>query len=377
MKLKTVKTEDLKPHKDNPNRHPQEQLQELQNSLDQFDQVKNIVAWQGQVIAGCGLLEAAKAQGREEIEIQDVSDWPEKKALSYMIADNRLADLAIMDDDLLAGLLKDFDEPLDIPGIDEAFLDELGLDDDLSGLDGDKDADEVPEVVVPVVKSGELWMLGEHRVLCSDSTVKENIDRLMDGEKADMVFTDPPFDFDDIIWFDIAEKNLSGHFFLYGSEKVIIPFLSNENFCRLFAVDFRNAILISNKVPFTRVDFIAEFKNVKSKFVNTKDGFSTLIEMPKVKSYQKQNIGHPHQKKVELIELFLNHYTVKNEKVLDCFLGSGTVLIASEQTNRICYGIELSSAYCDIILERWAQVTGKDPVREDGAKFSELKVVSN
>ena len=138
MKLKTVKISNLKSHTSNPNSHSAAQLQELQNSLDKFDQVKNIVVWQGHVIAGCGLLEAAKAQGREEIEIQDVSDWPEKKALSYMIADNRLADLAIMDDDLLAGLLKDFDDPLDIPGIDEGFLDEL-MDRDLGSIDKLKD----------------------------------------------------------------------------------------------------------------------------------------------------------------------------------------------------------------------------------------------
>ena len=127
MKLKTIKTSGLKPHQSNPNQHPQEQLQELQNSLDQFDQVKNIVVWQNQVIAGCGLLEAAKKQGREEIEVQDVSDWPEKKAISFMIADNRLAEIAVMDDDLMVDLLKSFDDPLDIPGVDEVFLESLNF----------------------------------------------------------------------------------------------------------------------------------------------------------------------------------------------------------------------------------------------------------
>lgn len=129
MQLKTIKIAELKPHKSNPNRHPQEQLQELQSSLDQFDQVKNIVVWQGQVIAGCGLLEAAKKQGRTDIEVQDVSDWPEEKAIKFMIADNRLAEIAIMDDEALAKLLRGFDDPLDVPGIDESFLDELGLND--------------------------------------------------------------------------------------------------------------------------------------------------------------------------------------------------------------------------------------------------------
>lgn len=130
MKLKTVKTSSLKPHESNPNTHPVEQINELQDSLEQFDQVKNIVVWQGQVIAGNGLLMAAKKKGLKEIEIKDVSDWPEEKAIKFMISDNRLAELSIIDDDLLSDLLKDIDEPLDIPGIDENFLDELDFDDE-------------------------------------------------------------------------------------------------------------------------------------------------------------------------------------------------------------------------------------------------------
>lgn len=128
MKLQTVKIFDLKFHPKNPNTHPELQVKELQNSLDQFDQVKNIVVWQGLVIAGNGLLEAAKLLNRETIEIQDVSDWPEEKALKFMIADNRIPQLAIMDDDILSGLLTGFDDPLDIPGIDETFLDTLMID---------------------------------------------------------------------------------------------------------------------------------------------------------------------------------------------------------------------------------------------------------
>ena len=125
MQIKKVKILNLKPHPKNPNGHPQEQLNELQDSLEQFDQVKNIVVWQDKVIAGCGLLEAASKQGREEIEIQDVSDWSEEKAIKFMIADNRLSEIAIMDDDILAGILEDIDDPLDIPGIDDDFLEKI------------------------------------------------------------------------------------------------------------------------------------------------------------------------------------------------------------------------------------------------------------
>jgi len=125
MKIQTVDILSLKPHPKNPNRHPQEQLDELQKSLDQFDQVKNIVVWKKQVIAGNGLLVAAIKQGRKQIEIHDVSDWPEERALKFMIADNRLPELGIMDDDMLAEMLRELKDPLDIPGIDEDFMDSL------------------------------------------------------------------------------------------------------------------------------------------------------------------------------------------------------------------------------------------------------------
>ena len=142
MELKTVKISSLKSHSKNPNKHPQNQLAELKNSLDQFDQIKNIVVWQNKVIAGNGLWQAAKSQNRETIEVQDVSDWPEEKAIKFMISDNRLADMAIMDDDLLSGLLLDFDDALDIPGIDQDFLDSLG---NFSGIDEDIKEKEVDE----------------------------------------------------------------------------------------------------------------------------------------------------------------------------------------------------------------------------------------
>ncbi len=131
MKIKKVNISDLKPYPENPNTHPVEQINELESGLEEFDQVKNIVAWKGLVVAGNGLLKAAKNQGRKTIEVQDVSDWSEEKAIKFMIADNRLAEMAIMDDDILADLLKDLGDPLDVPGIDEAFLESLDIEIDI------------------------------------------------------------------------------------------------------------------------------------------------------------------------------------------------------------------------------------------------------
>lgn len=139
MKIQKVKITTLKSHPKNPNQHPQEQILELENSIEQFDQVKNIVVWKNQVIAGNGFLIAAKKCGLKEIEICDISEWPEEKAISFMIADNRLSELAIMNNNILIDLLKDLGDPISVPGIDRDFLNNLGLG---NKIDSDKKSNE-------------------------------------------------------------------------------------------------------------------------------------------------------------------------------------------------------------------------------------------
>jgi len=410
MELKTVKISSLKSHSKNPNKHPQNQLAELKNSLDQFDQIKNIVVWQNKVIAGNGLLEAAKSQNRETIEVQDVSDWPEEKAIKFMISDNRLADMAIMDDDLLSGLLLDFDEPLDIPGIDQDFLDSLDLGVSLDSGNGG-DPDEVPEVVEPVVKSGELWLLGEHRLLCGDSAKKDDVERLMDGRKIQMLLTDPPYGVDysskneflnkldkgkriqkDIINDtknpeDTVEcwrkyfRNIKQH--LQGGANYYINFSGDKLILLLLLLREKNIempekqilVWVKNNHVLGRSNY-----NYKHEFIlygwngstghKYYGGFDTTVwEIDK----PLKNDLHPTMKPIKLLCKAIEHGSQKDMIVYDGFLGSGATLIACEQTNRTCYGIEIESHYCDVILQRWADYTGKDPVREDGVKFSELK----
>jgi DNA modification methylase len=401
MQLKTVKISSLKPHKSNPNQHPQEQINELQNSLDQFDQIKNIVVWQNQVIAGCGLLEAALRQGREKIEVQDVSDWSEEKAIKFMISDNRLAELAIMDDDMLADLLKDFDEPLDIPGIDESFLDELDIGNE--GGDGNTNPDSVSEVAKPVVKNGELWLLGKHRLLCGDCIKQENVEQLMDGEKADMVFTDPPYgmkleaDFSSmkssmksIVYGKKVTgnkyKNIIGDHDDFKPELILCLFKFYE--CKeifLFGADYYAEILpnknsgswlVWDKRKENQSQAIgAEFELIWSKQKHKRrmlrhDWFGFLSSQ---NAKEAQYRIHPAQKPTSLLIDIISQWGDKLLNIIDPFLGSGSTLIACEKTNRICYGMEIDEHYCTIILQRWADYTSKDPVREDGVKFSELK----
>jgi ParB-like chromosome segregation protein Spo0J len=130
MNLKTVTIADLEPHPDNPNTHPAKQVDALVDSLTKFTQVKNVVVWNNRIIAGHGVIEAAKKAGLLTLEAQDVSHWPEEKATEFMLADIRLPDMGLWDEAAMAEALREIDEPLDIPGFDEDFLARIG------GLDG-------------------------------------------------------------------------------------------------------------------------------------------------------------------------------------------------------------------------------------------------
>jgi hypothetical protein len=401
MKLKTTKISDLMPHSKNCNQHPEEQLTELENSLDQFEQVKNIVVWNGKVIAGNGLLEAVKRQGKDTIEVQDVSHWSEEKAIKYMIADNRLPELAIMDDDLLSGLLAEFDEPLDIPGVDENLLDELDFGDD-SGSDN-TDPDSVPEDVKPVVKGGELRLLGKNRVLCGDATKKEDVGRLMDDKKADMVFIDPPYGINVVKNRQIGGRGPVGgkknykstidgnnivkanqYFPVHGDDKPFDP---------TFLFELADNLIIfggnyfANKLPDSRGwlvwDKLDGMEGTTKNFSDFEMAWTSFDKPARLFRHRWQGLMkgserdekrvHPTQKPIQIcIDLF-EYYGEGLKIICDLFLGSGSTLIAAEKTNRICFGTEISEHYCTVILQRWADFTGKDPIREDGMKFSELK----
>jgi len=126
MNLKNVDLDELKDHPGNPNKHPQNQIEELINSLDRFDQVRNVVVWQGFILAGHGLVMAARNAGRQSLQAVDVSEWDEEKAVSFMLADNQLTNMSFIDDEIMLETLRMINEPLDIPGFDEDFLAGLG-----------------------------------------------------------------------------------------------------------------------------------------------------------------------------------------------------------------------------------------------------------
>jgi len=224
-----------------------------------------------------------------------------------------------------------------------------------------------PDKIKTDIKYGDMFKIGNHFLLCGDATKKEDCEKLMQGLKADMIFTDPPYDLEDDYShniFDMAKEDC--HIFIMNSDKILIKNVNNgiQWFRKFFAVDFRQARLISNNQPMTRVDLIAEFCKGKTKFNNLRDGFSTLIECAKIHNDNESiNFGHKQAKKIDLPANFIKHYSNENEIIIDLFGGSGSTMAACEQLNRNCYIMEFEPENCQIIIDRMKKCYNVDCIK--------------
>ena len=311
------------------------------------------------VVGGNMRLRACKDLGHKEIPCKILdADTPVEKLREYTIKDN------------IAFGNTDWDEIANEWNLDELaewgeeipdWGEETDEKDNVEAIEDD--FDEEKEEIHVICKKGDIWQLGEHRLMCGDSTKQDDVKKLMNGELADMVFTDPPYDLEDTMFFGSIRESTKEdcHIFCMSSDKHVLR-IASENidiFKKFFAVDFRCAHIISNNQPMTRVDLIAEFNKGKNRFVNTKDGFTTLIECAKIHSDKAEvNFGHKQAKRVELPAKFIEHYSNQTDIVLDLFGGSGTTLIACEQMNRKCVMMEYNEHYADIIIARWEKLTG-------------------
>ena len=376
MKAELVPIDSISLDPANLRRHPTRNLAAIVESLKRFGQQRPIlVDAAGIVRAGNGTLMAAKQLGYKEIEIIR-SELKGSEATAYAIADNRTAELAEWETDALAQTLSALqmeDEKLfEATGFDAKELDAMVL--------REIEEDEVPEPPVePITKPGDLWILGEHRVLCGDSTKAEDVERLMAGAKAGMIHTDPPYGMsyqsnmrtksakfavlenDDRVlteWIEPAIRNSEGWVFIWTTWKVLEQWFPVVK-------------------PFGKLSNLVVWSKGGGGIGDLKKTFSTDHEIAfvfnrgaelcgkrigSVWSFSKDAAGdytHPTQKPVALAAEAIDKTTIKACTVYDPFLGSGTTLIAAEQLGRKCYGIEISPAYCDVIVKRWETLTGK------------------
>ncbi|MGB1893116.1 MAG: site-specific DNA-methyltransferase [Candidatus Latescibacterota bacterium] len=394
MKVERRKIAELKSDPANARKHSPRNLKAIRDSLDVFEQQKPIVVdSRGVVIAGNGTLEAARELGWEEIAVV-VTDLDPAHAQAFGIADNRTAELAEWDTDVLGQLLEGMDSDL----ADILSIDDLELPDSIDGgeqVEGLTDPDEVPEPPEePITQTGDLWLLGEHRLLCGDSTSAEDVGRLMDGQRAEMCFTDPPYGVNyegghfhsgDVNIKNKREKIVADESASIYTKflPIVIPIIDGP--CYIWFADSKarevynsvhqsgcevHALIIWHKTNTTYAAMNAQYKKRHESCLYFKPKGSTLRWRGKtteatVWNQDRDGINdlHPTQKPVALALKAIGNHDAKN--VLDCFSGSGSTLIAAEQLGRKCYGMEIDPKYCDVIVKRWEEFTGQTANREN------------
>lgn len=402
--MQLVDINKLIPYVNNARTHNAQQINKLRSSLREFGFINPVIIDRDfNVIAGHGRIMAAKEEGINEVPCVFVDYLTEAQKKAYILADNRMAMDAGWDEELLkveieALQAEDFD--LSLTGFDESELAGFfDTSDDAKDDDFDVDAElEKP----PVTKSGDLWLLGNHRLLCGDSTREESYTLLMNGKKANLVVTDPPYN---VNYQGTAGKikndNLENdkfYQFLFdaftGMEKAMADDASiyvfhadteGLNFRKAFAdagfylsgtCIWKKQSLVLGRSPYQWQHEPCLFgwkKNGKHQWYSDRKQ-TTIWEFDK----PKKNGDHPTMKPVPLIAYPIKNSSMSNCIVLDPFGGSGSTLIACEQTNRICHTIELDEKYCDVIVKRYIEQVGTSEnvfVVRNGKKVSYSELV--
>lgn len=395
----------LLPYAKNSRTHSDEQVAQIAASMKEWGWTTPILVDEaGQIIAGHGRVLAARKLNYTEVPTMVATGWKEAQKRAYVIADNKLALNAGWDMDMLKVELQDLELEFD-----------LGLtgfsDDELKSLlaettEGLTDEDAVPDVPdEPVTVLGDVWVMGKHRLMCGDSTSIDAVDALMEGQKADMVFTDPPYGVSyegghnqkkrsGIIADTLEGESLTGLF--YGALMAAVACTKDgaafyvwyasgksiETYAALADLPLKlRAVIQWYKVKSGLGAFMSQYiPNAEPCMYLHKDGCApawygpsnekTVWELKK----ESRNEFHPTQKPVGLPERAVNNSSKAGDYILDLFGGSGSTLIACEKIGRIGRLMELDPKYCDVIVKRWQDFTGKQAVLEsDGSMFPSIK----
>lgn len=373
MKIVQKAVDSLIPYINNSRTHSDEQVAQIAASIKEFGWTNPIlIDGENGIIAGHGRLMAARKLGYSEVPTIELNELTDTQKKAYIIADNKLALNADWDNELLTIELNELladGFALEILGFDTKELADLMQPEVVEGLTDEDAVPDVPEE--PVTKLGDVWILGNHRLMCGDSTSIDAVERLMDGQKADMVFTDPPY--------NVAFNGRSGKHDVIKNDD-----LSEQEFNK-FITEICNTIKAVNPKAYyiwcnwKFYDVLQNLLEYKTCIVWAKNVFGMghgyrhqhefclfngkIDEIVKNESdlweiKKDTNYKHPTQKPVALsVRAFSNH--VKLLKVLDLFGGSGSTLIGAEQTGRTAYIMELDPKYCDVIVKRWEEFTGK------------------
>jgi DNA modification methylase len=381
---KKIKVNDLIPYDKNPKMHPQEQVDKIKKSIQNFKYRGGIkITEENIIVIGHGRVEALKqlGHGDDEIQVEVIKDLSKHDIKAYRIADNKTAE-SEWDLDLLYGDITDI--KTEVPEYDLTktgySMDELNKLLDQKNSEPDEKDDKTPEKRPEVdVKLGDIYKLGNHRLMCGDSTKKEDVEKLMSGQKADMVFTDPPY---------CLGKGYAGEDL---EEKEFVEFHKAwlQNLFNCIFQDTPVYIWFGVNTLFAFEDILKQWLNARLLIWYRPDGhgsgggdyfynydpvlYGSLSGEFKTKSYdgeardvwvinkatQKEGgFEHPTAKPLGVCVAGIKGSSIVNNRIIDLFGGSGSTLIACEKLNRKCYMMEIDPVYVDVIIRRWEEFTG-------------------
>ena len=402
--MKMVSIDKLVPYVNNARTHSKEQIAKLRGSLREFGFINPVIIDKDYgIIAGHGRVLAAKEENMDQVPcvLVDYLTAAQKKA--YILADNRFAMDAGWDEEMLRVEIEslqgeDFD--ISLTGFDEKELADLfGAGSDAKEDDFDVDA----ELQKPCFsRDGDIWHLGKHRVICGDSTLPETYQRLLGDTKANLVCTDPPYlvnlesasgkikndDLSDEEGYKFLHKAFSSMHDSMAKDASIYVFYATSK-ARVFHDAYEDAgfkvgaglVWKKNRLVLTRTDwkYIHEpiiwgwRKDGRHRWYGNQKQ-TTVFEFDRIKNSKEDGCGHPSSKPVPLLAYLIQQCTQTNGLVLDGFLGSASTLIACDQLERVCYGIELEPKFVDVAVRRYVElkegVTADVFVERDGKKIT-------
>lgn len=408
IEMKSV--DELVPYNKNARMHSDAQVAQIAASIVEFG-FTNPVLIDGEkgIIAGHGRLMAAKKLGLKKVPVVILDHLSEMQKKAYIIADNKLAENASWNEEILASELADLKEndfDLDLIGFEDQELEKIFS--SLYNKDEDQESEEIPESPEnPISQSGDVWILGNHKLICGDSCDEKTYSSLLENELADMLFTDPPYNVD----YGNTMKDQAR-----GNKNKILNDNLGQDFGK-FLFDFcKNALSVTKGACYICMSS-SELHTLQKAFVDAGGKWSTFVIWAKNhftlgrSDYQRQyepilygwkqnndhywcgdrNQGdvwyynkptksdlHPTMKPVELCKRAILNSSKTDDIILDCFGGSGSTLIASEQTNRRCRMIELDQKYVDVIIKRWQNLTNKEVILlKTGESFNEISKRKN
>lgn len=383
--MQLISIDKLVPYVNNARTHSAEQIIKLRSSLREFGFVNPIIIDRDfNVIAGHGRLMAAKEEGINEVPCVFVDFLTDAQKKAYILADNRMAMDAGWDEELLKIEMEELQNlgyDLGYTGFDEKELADLFGIDDKEVKDDEFDLTAALEKA-SFVERGDVWFVGKHKLMCGDATSSEDVAKLMEDKKANLILTDPPYNVafkssDGLTIQNDSMKNNDFYEFLFSSFKNMAEHLENGGAAYIFHADteglnFRKAFIdtgfhlagcciwVKDSLVLGRSDYQWQHEPVLYGFMqNGKHQWYSDRKQTTIWNFDKpkKNSNHPTSKPLDLLAYPINNSTQANAIVIDTFGGSGSTLMACEQMNRICYTMELDEKYASVILRRYVEDT--------------------